>query len=704
VTAGRSSSGDLNLDANRGRAERALEALPDAASLMREPAVPSRDLNEADLEEQLQAYLDRAIAPKQTGFPPIDALSARLNEFPPPPIQHAEVSKNPEKGAAMGHASAASEPRIGSDLAWFEERFSELKHLLEGDRRVEKGEIVSINAKLAEIIGRVDRLSSAIPGEKAMAAVETQLVALNRSIEASRNQGFSDADRIARAAKEILAATERAEEVRAGFETAARHTVKELGQTVRVAATHAAVVTAERFATAMQHSAQEGGLARVEQQLRDLNAHSRESSERTTAALERVHETLRVFLEKGSPQERVNAAAAPKKRPAIHVPITADAPAYSHPDALFGIEPATKPQLDTITLRTPPPHDTSLLDALREATERHAARSSSSAKPGAEKKRQPTHTPIVGALFREDEKALPLFGLGVVAVVLLIASAALYYLQTRTQLPPFHLTVLPDLQNTRVSPSSVPAAPARQGAAEEGPEKTLNAVPKQAPGLFTAAEQGRSTTPPKPEPREDLQMLTSAASRGDREAQFRIGALFLNESGAQVDPTSAARWLGRAAEQGHTESQFVLASLYERGAGVPKDEARALALYRKAASAGHIRAMHNLGVLLSAHDAPESYAEAARWFMTAATAGLADSQFNLALLYERGLGLQQDGRKAYFWYQVASLAGDKEAARQAERLRRQLPDAVSQAAAEQAGSWRPTVEQQPRLAGGAERG
>ncbi len=692
MKAGRLSSGDLNLDGDRGLAGRALDALPDPAASMHAPAaVPNSDPDEAGVHDQLQSYLDLAKTPKLTGFPPMEALSARLNEFPP----------HPENGGAARPAFADPEPRGASDLAWFEERFSELKTLLEGDRQVEKGEIVSINAKLAEIIGQVDRLSSAAPGEKAMAAVETQLAALHRTIESSRDQGFSDADRIARAAKEILAATERAEEARAGFENAARHTVQELGQTVRVAATQAAVVTAERFATAMQRSAEDGGLARLEQQLRDLNAHSKESSERTTAALERVHETLRAFLEKGL-QDRARAGA-PNKRPAVHMPIAAGAPAYSRPDALFGIEPATKPRLDTITLRTPPPRDSGLLKALQEATERHGARSASPAKTEAENERPPAHAPH-GALFRDEEKSLPLFGLCVVAVVLLIASAALYYLQTRTQVPPFHLTVLPDLQNARALPARWPAASVTQGPAEDSPGKLPAAAPKQAPGLFTAAELGRSPAPPQPESREDLQVLTSAASRGDREAQFRIGARFLNDGGAQGDPATAARWLARAAGQGHAESQFVLASLFERGAGVPKDEGQARDLYRKAAGAGHIRAMHNLGVLLSAQDTPQDYTEAAGWFMSAASSGLADSQFNLALLYERGLGLPQDSRRAYFWYQVASLNGDKEAARQAERLKRLLPDAESQAANELAGSWRPAPEQPPRLAGAGERG
>jgi localization factor PodJL len=104
-----------------------------------------------------------------------------------------------------------------------------------------------------------------------------------------------------------------------------------------------------------------------------------------------------------------------------------------------------------------------------------------------------------------------------------------------------------------------------------------------------------------------LQVLANAASRGDREAQFRIAARFLSDETLQGDPGTAARWLAKAADQGHLESQFVLASLYERGVGVPKDETLARELYRKAGSAGHIRAMHNLGVLLCAQEAQQDY-------------------------------------------------------------------------------------------------
>ena len=80
-------------------------------------------------------------------------------------------------------------------------------------------------------------------------------------------------------------------------------------------------------------------LTAVESELRVLNTVSRESCERTTAALERVQETLRVFLERDQ-KDRSNGA--PRKRAGIHNPISHG----SHPYAIgedFGSEPERNP-------------------------------------------------------------------------------------------------------------------------------------------------------------------------------------------------------------------------------------------------------------------------------------------------------------------------------------------------------------------------
>ncbi len=697
VKLGRLTNGDLNIEKARearGPLEHGLDALSGTSpSLQPPPPLPSSEPpflawdDEMDADAQLQLYLDRAKEPKQRGFPPFEALSARLNELPAPAFQHTTA-----RDAAARQPQPTLRRRRANDLEWFEERFQELKTML-SRRESDTSEIVSINVKLAEIIDRVDRLAAALPGEKTMAAVESQLADLSRSLKATRAQSSSDANRIARAAQEILAATERAQEARAGFEEAARHTVRELGQTVVVSASRAAAVTAEEIAAALNERRDGGRLDRLENELRSLNTVSRESSERTNAALEQVHLTLRVFLER----DQRDRSAGPRRRAGVHTPITAG----SHPYAIgddFGSEPEQKPRLDTITLRHPSPPDPNLLEALKKAGEKVIA-SKSSGVARREADALPTSQRAAPRPpFREEERSLPLFGLGIVAVILLIASAALYYLHAKTPLPPFHLSVLPDVQPARTMPKSHVLQPADPGSRthQDGDRR-----PCSSPSLFTAADQNHEASPSQPELREDLQVLANAASRGDREAQFRIASRFLSDGKLQGDPSTAARWLSRAADQGHVESQFVLASLYERGVGVPKDEAVARELYHKAAVAGHIRAMHNLGVLLSAQDTLQDYQDAAAWFASAAMSGLTDSQFNLAVLYERGLGLQQNNQKAYFWYEVASLAGDKEATRQAERLKRQLPDAETRTAAEQAGSWHPSVEQLPHLASGS---
>ena len=54
----------------------------------------------------------------------------------------------------------------------------------------------------------------------------------------------------------------------------------------------------------------------------------------------------------------------------------------------------------------------------------------------------------------------------------------------------------------------------------------------------------------------------------------------------------------------------------------------------------------------------KNFAEAARWFKAAAELGLTDSEVNLAVLYERGLGVPASLSEAYKWYSIAGASGD----------------------------------------------
>jgi localization factor PodJL len=74
------------------------------------------------------------------------------------------------------------------------------------------------------------------------------------------------------------------------------------------------------------------------------------------------------------------------------------------------------------------------------------------------------------------------------------------------------------------------------------------------------------------------------------------------------------------------------------------------------------------------------YAAGAKWYQEAASYGLADSQFNLGILAENGLGRPKNLVEAYQWFALAN--GDKDAAKRRELVKVQL-DAASLAEAEQ---------------------
>lgn len=51
---------------------------------------------------------------------------------------------------------------------------------------------------------------------------------------------------------------------------------------------------------------------------------------------------------------------------------------------------------------------------------------------------------------------------------------------------------------------------------------------------------------------------------------------------------------------------------------------------------------------------------------------MADSQFNLAVLYERGLGVGVSLPEAYKWYSIAATGGDAESKARVEALATQI--------------------------------
>ncbi len=81
--------------------------------------------------------------------------------------------------------------------------------------------------------------------------------------------------------------------------------------------------------------------------------------------------------------------------------------------------------------------------------------------------------------------------------------------------------------------------------------------------------------------------------------------------------------------------------------------------FREAAEAGHMDSQFNLGLMYEKGIGVEQdETEAVAWYTRAAEQGSAFAQYNLAVLYENGRGAEVDFAKANQWYRKASVQGD----------------------------------------------
>ena len=146
-----------------------------------------------------------------------------------------------------------------------------------------------------------------------------------------------------------------------------------------------------------------------------------------------------------------------------------------------------------------------------------------------------------------------------------------------------------------------------------------------------------------------------------------------------ADDVAGIETLKQAAATGYTPAQLHLAGLYQDGLkGVAVNLSEARAWMRRAADGGDARGMHAYGMYLfdGAGGEPDRD-EAMNWLKRAAEAGLVDSQYNVARLYETGDdGIRPDLTEAYKWYLIAARAGDGDAQSAVERLRESVPAAA----------------------------
>ena len=116
------------------------------------------------------------------------------------------------------------------------------------------------------------------------------------------------------------------------------------------------------------------------------------------------------------------------------------------------------------------------------------------------------------------------------------------------------------------------------------------------------------------------------------------------------------------AEQGNADAQTSLGYMYQNAQGCAIDEAKTLELYTKAAEAKQPYALFNLAILYEngiggvVHDQFKAH----ELHMQAATREVVPAMYEVALMLERGLGCIQNYSESAFWYEEGAKRGHLE--------------------------------------------
>ncbi|MBR6371612.1 MAG: sel1 repeat family protein [Victivallales bacterium] len=162
-----------------------------------------------------------------------------------------------------------------------------------------------------------------------------------------------------------------------------------------------------------------------------------------------------------------------------------------------------------------------------------------------------------------------------------------------------------------------------------------------------------------------------AFENGTYEAGLYL-AKMLNDAG---DVNEAFKWMSKTSEHGVLVAQRSLAWMYKEGRGVNRNLEKAIQLYEAVANQNDVEAMLALGVIYGDKQSEVfSYSIAFEWFMKAAEEENDRAQLVVAIMYEKGLGIEKNLLKAADWYEKAAKNGAKEAkewvGKNLERVRR----------------------------------
>jgi len=173
----------------------------------------------------------------------------------------------------------------------------------------------------------------------------------------------------------------------------------------------------------------------------------------------------------------------------------------------------------------------------------------------------------------------------------------------------------------------------------------------------------------EPVPKE-VKALIERAEKGDAEAQFKLGGVYINGRGVTKSVHEGLKWYRKSADQGYVKAQNVLGWTYGQGLGVPVDHEESIKWLRKAAKQGSTPARAALVAyrVKPLFDKALPGPRGVKWYRDFAEQGDAGAQHALGIMYGDGLGASRDPVRGYAWLSIAASNGHVGARRKKQVL------------------------------------
>lgn len=179
----------------------------------------------------------------------------------------------------------------------------------------------------------------------------------------------------------------------------------------------------------------------------------------------------------------------------------------------------------------------------------------------------------------------------------------------------------------------------------------------ESASVLISAINAQTKKKTKQKTRSTNDLFLASAEKGDKNAQFKVGLMYLyGEDGFTKDEEKALHWLGKAAAQDHTKAQYEVGMMHYRPGDEDNEIARAL--LAKAADKGHTNSQYFLAAI---YTQKQQFDNAAQWLDRAFQNDHEEALEMLVELYISGKIQNADKQRVLAWLEKASLKGIRDA-------------------------------------------